>query len=92
MRASSIQALHKAGQIRYDKETSWYPAFEAELLMVSNSGPRGRNDDQFDAFAYVGLSIDQYFEAQSDDELEEEEYQEEYEKYHDLGKCSTTGY
>ena len=92
MRASSIQALHKAGQIRYDKEASWYPAFEAELLLVSNSGPRGKNDDMFDAFAYVGLSIDQYFEAQSDEDLEEDEWAEEYDKYHDLGRCEITGY
>lgn len=92
MRAKSIQAMHKARAIRYDKEASWYPDFESELLMVSDSGPRGRHDDQFDAFAYVGLTVDKYFEAMSDEEIEEEEAQEEYYDYHDMGRSFTTGY
>ena len=92
MRARSIQGKHKSGFIRYDKEKEWYPAFEAELMMVADSGPRGRNDDQFDAFAYVGLTIDQFFEAYSDEEIEEEVYQEEYELYYDQGINAVTGY
>ena len=92
MRARSIQGKHKSGFIRYDKEKEWYPAFEAELMMVADSGPRGRNDDQFDAFAYVGLTIDQFFEAYSDEEIEEEAYQEEYELYYDQGINAVTGY
>jgi predicted phage terminase large subunit-like protein len=92
MRARSIQAMHKAGMLRYDKKASWYPDFESELLTISESGPRGKHDDFFDAFAYVGLTIDQYFEAQSDEELEDEEYEEMYESYHDMGRCASTGY
>ena len=92
MRARSIQARHKCGAIRYDKRTSWYDTFEAELMMVADSGPRGRNDDQFDAFAYLGLTIDQYWDAQSDEELEEEEFAEEWENYHSMGRDKTTGY
>jgi predicted phage terminase large subunit-like protein len=92
MRARSIQAMHKAGAIRYDKESSWWPAFEAELLMVADSGPRGRHDDQFDAFAYLGLTIDQHWEAQSDEEIEDEEYEQVFEDYHDLGRDVHTGY
>ncbi len=92
MRAKSIQAMHKAGAIRYDKEASWYPAFEAELMMVADSGPRGRHDDMFDAFAFLGLTVDQYYEAQSDEESEEEEYTSMFEQYHSMGRNSTTGY
>ena len=92
MRARSIQAKHKSGAIRYDKEKEWYPDFEGELLMVSDSGPRGRHDDYLDAFAYVGLTIDQYFEAQSDQEIEDEEYESLFEDMHDLGRCAATGY
>jgi predicted phage terminase large subunit-like protein len=92
MRARSIQAMHKAGVIKYDKEASWYPAFEAELMMVADSGPRGKHDDMFDAFAYLGLTVDQFFEAQSDEEIEEEEYDALFEDYHDLGRCHVTGY
>lgn len=91
-RARSIQALHKAGQIRYDKEAHWYPDFESELLTVADSGPRGAHDDYLDAFAYVGLTIDQYFEAQSNEEIEDEEAEEEYDLFHDQGRCFSTGY
>lgn len=91
-RAKSIQGMHKSGSIRYDKEASWYPDFEGELLTVADSGPRGKNDDYFDAFAYVGLTIDQYFEAQSDEEIEDEEWEEAFEQHHDMGRCAATGY
>jgi len=91
-RAKSIQGMHKSGSIRYDKEAHWYPDLESELLTVADSGPRGRHDDYFDAFAYVGLTIDQYYEAQSDEELEEEEWEEMYFDYHSQGRCAATGY
>lgn len=91
-RARSIQGYHKSGFIKYDKEKEWWGPFEAELLMVAGSGPRGRHDDQFDAFAYVGMAVDQFYEPQTDEEIEEDEYQEAFEAYNDLGRCSTTGY
>ena len=92
MRARSIQAAHKAGGILYDKEASWYPDFEGELLMVADSGPRGKHDDYFDAFAYVGLTINQYWEAQSPEEEEDDEYELAFEEYNSMGRCHTTGY
>ena len=91
-RARSIQAMHKSGAIRYDKEASWYKGFEEELLMVSESGPRGKHDDRFDAFAYLGLTINQFWEAQTDEEIEDEEYEEIFEDYHSMGRDGTTGY
>lgn len=91
-RARSIQAMHKAGAIKYDKEASWYPDFESELLMVSESGPRGKHDDMFDAFAYLGLTINQFWEAASAQELEDEEYEETLEEFHSMGRCAETGY
>ena len=91
-RARSIQAMHKAGAVLYDKESSWYPMFESELLMVSESGPRGKHDDMFDAFAYLGLTINQFWEAQTDEEIEDEEYEEAFEEYHSMGRSATTGY
>ena len=82
----------KARAVHFDKEASWYPDLESQLLTISDSGPRGAHDDYFDAFAYIGLTIDRYWEAQSDEEIEEEEYEEAFEAYHDMGRCSTTGY
>ena len=92
MRASSIRAMHKSRSVRYDKEASWYKDFNEELSMVSASGPRGKHDDMFDAFAYLGLTIDMFWDAQTDEEIEDELYDEEYEQYHSLGRCGTTGY
>ena len=91
-RGRSIQALHKAGAIRYDRDASWFPDFYSELQTITDSGPRGKHDDSFDAFSYIGLTIDKYFEAQSDGEIEDEEYEEEYFNFHSLGRNGTTGY
>lgn len=91
-RGKSIQALHKAGAIRYDHEASWYPDFYSELQTITDSGPRGRNDDCFDAFSYVGLTIDQYFNAQSDEEIQDDEDEAEWEMFHHQGRCFSTGY
>jgi predicted phage terminase large subunit-like protein len=92
MRARSIQGMHKSGSIKYDKDAHWYPDFEGELLTVADSGPRGKHDDYFDAFAYCGLAIDMFYEAQSNQEIEDEEWEEEYELWHDHGRNKTTGY
>ena len=62
------------------------------LLTISDSGPRGRNDEQYDAFSYIGLAIAEYFTTQSDDELEEEEFDELWHDYHDQGRSHTIGY
>ena len=92
MRASSIRAMHKSGSIRYDKKASWYPDFSSELLMVAESGPRGKHDDTFDAFAYLGLTVDQYWDAQTDEEMEDEDFIEMFEDYHSMGRSVVTGY
>jgi len=91
-RAASIAAMHKSGSIRYDKKSSWYPDFESELMTISDSGPRGAHDDYLDAFAYLGLTIDQYFEAFSDKEIEDMEHEQEMEDWFDMGRCAVTGY
>ena len=61
-------------------------------MTVSDSGPRGAHDDYFDAFAYIGLTINKYYEAQTAEELEQEEYEDAFESYHDMGRCYATGY
>ena len=92
MRGRSIQAMHRSGSIKYDRKASWYDTFFSELMMVADSGPRGRHDDQFDAFAYLGLTIDQHFEAMSEEEEEEEAYDIAFDEYHDQGRNHVTGY
>jgi len=91
-RGRSIQAMVKSRAVRFDKQASWYPELEGQLLTISDSGPRGKHDDFFDAFAYIGLTVAEYYEAQSDIEREEEEYEEAFESYHSMGRSAYTGY
>jgi predicted phage terminase large subunit-like protein len=91
-RGRSIQGMVKSRSVRFDKQAEWYPALEAQLLTMSASGPRGTHDDFFDAFAYIGLTVDEYYEPPDDQMREEQEYEEAYESYHFSGRSATTGY
>ena len=91
-RGKSVQALHKSGSMRYDKLASWFPDFYSEMQTITDSGVRGRHDDYFDVLAYLGLTVDQYFEAYSDEEIEESNYEDDLFDYSSQGRCFTTGY
>ena len=89
-RARSIQGRMKAHAVRFNKAEDWYPTFEDELTKF----PRGRKDDQVDAFAYLGMMLDALIEAPTQDEMEEEEYLQELELsgYNNDGRNAVTGY
>ena len=70
-RARSIQARMRSGACRFDKDAEWYQGFEDQLLRF----PRDKHDDQVDAWAYLGLMLDKMWEAPTEKELEEEEYE-----------------
>ena len=89
-RARSMQARMRAGAVRFDKNSDWYQTFEDELMRF----PRDRHDDQVDAWAYIGLLLDQMQTAATPEELEDEEYRlalHEY-GYDEIGRNGTTGY
>lgn len=89
-RARSIQARLRAHGVKFEKDADWYPSFEDECLTF----PRGKKDDQVDAFAYVGLMLDQLIEAPTKEEEEDLEYLEELEAsgMNYEGRSATTGY
>ena len=89
-RARSIQARLRAHGVKLDKEGDWYPLFENEML----SFPRGKHDDQVDAFAYLGLLLDLLIEAPTREEEEDELYADELEAsgHTSNGRNSYTGY
>jgi predicted phage terminase large subunit-like protein len=88
-RARSIQARMRVGGAKFDKQADWYPAFENELMRF----PRDKHDDQVDAWSYMGLMLDKMTEAQTDEEIEDEEYQEELEEANAANERSKyTGY
>lgn len=89
-RARSIQGRLRAHAVKFDKSGEWYPAFEDELCKF----PRGRNDDQVDAVAYLGMMLDSLVEAPTQQDIEEEEYNDDLRNsgYSDTGRSAITGY
>ena len=64
--------------------------FENELLQF----PRAKNDDQVDAFAYLGLMLDNLIEAATKEEMDEDAYNDEYAEsgLSDSGRSRICGY
>ena len=89
-RARSFNARMRAGGVEFDVEADWYPALQNELIRF----PRDRHDDQVDALAWLGLSLDKIMEAQTQEELEEEDWEDEYNNTSDwgFGRSEVTGY
>ncbi len=89
-RARSIQGRMRAHAVKFDKSGDWYPTFEDELTKF----PRGRNDDQVDAFAYIGMMLDSLIEAPTQQEIDEDEYEYDLRTsgYADTGRSTYTGY
>jgi predicted phage terminase large subunit-like protein len=87
-RARGMQARTRARRVRFDKDADWYPDFEEEITKF----PKYAYKDQFDAFAWLGLIVDEMIEPPTSEEAEEWEYQEAFEKHMDLGRNMTTGY
>lgn len=88
VRARSIQGRMKIGDVFFQKENDWYEEFHDELRKF----PKGRNDDYVDATAYIGLLLDKMVNPPSQDELDQEELEEDYQKHNTLGRNRITGY
>ncbi len=87
-RAQSIRARMRAGKVRFNKESEWYPDFEEELLHF----PKWPYKDQVDMFAWLGLMLDEMVEAPTEEEWDEDLYEQEMEDFGEDGICLTTGY
>ncbi len=89
-RARSMQARMRAGGVKFDRRREWYADFEQELLRFD----RDVHDDQVDAFAWLGITIDKQIPGKTAKEVELDEYEEEANlfSYNDLGRSLVTGY
>jgi len=89
-RSRAIQARMRAHSVKFNKDADWYPVFENECLTF----PRGKHDDQVDAFAYLGLMLDKLIEAPTQEEIEEDEYDAELRNGESAsaGQSAVTGY
>ena len=92
LRGRSISAKMKSGAVRFDCNADWYPALESELMSMTNSGSKGQHDDSFDAFAYIGMTIEQYRQAASPAEKDEFDYWNAVEEAHMDDRSLVTGY
>lgn len=72
-RSRSIQGRVRARNVEFDKEASWWPDMESELLRF----PRDVHDDIVDAFSWVGLMLDQLVSSLTFEEQAEEDWEEE---------------
>jgi predicted phage terminase large subunit-like protein len=87
-RAQAIRNRMRAGKVRFDKNASWYPDFEEELVNY----PKHPWMDQVDAFSWLGLALEEMMFPISKKEEEDEEYNILYEDYHSMGRDNITGY
>ena len=89
-RARSMQARMRAGAVKFDTEADWFQTFQEELIRF----PRDRHDDQVDAWAYIGMMLDNMQVAMSKEEEDEEEYNEWVKEHqHEFdGRSTVTGY
>jgi len=87
-RARSIQGRMRAKNVRFNKESSWYPDFEQECLQF----PRGSHDDQVDALAWIGLGLSRMSTPIDDEEEEEMDWRRARREALPLGRSQVTGY
>lgn len=87
-RARGFQYRMRAGNVRFDKEASWYADYEEELVHF----PKWPYMDQVDASAWLGDLIAEEHQADTDKELEQYEYERMLDDEMSFGVCGTTGY
>lgn len=91
-RGRSLQRRMRAGGCRFDKEASWYPGMEAEMLRFTGTS-EAVLDDQFDSAALLSLGFDDYKEVEAEDFYDEEEWaMQRQQPRSSQGRSATTGY
>ncbi|MDX2059933.1 MAG: phage terminase large subunit [Gemmatimonadales bacterium] len=93
-RGRPLQKRHRAGAVRFDKQASWYPAYEYELLRFTGHGEAAM-DDQFDSTATLVLGLDRAPITEERDFMskEEEDFESESTRLRgNEGRSSVTGY
>ncbi len=74
--------------MKIDKEADWYPDLEEELLRY----PKNQYKDQFDAFAWLGLMLEEMVAPQTDYESDQEAYEQVFYQHMPQGRDRSTGY
>lgn len=91
-RGRSFQKRMKAGSCRFDKEASWYPGYEEELLRFTGI-TEATLDDQFDSSALLAKGFEELPEMDEEDfETSEEAGFRRSDPRKDQGRSTVTGY
>ena len=91
-RGRSLQRRMRAGGCRFDKDASWYPGFEDELLKFTGNSD-ATLDDQFDSAALLSLGFENLAHlAEEDFRSEDEEELLRADPRKATGRSATTGY
>jgi hypothetical protein len=91
-RGRSFQRRMRARACRFNKEASWYPGYEDELLRFTGHS-EATLDDQFDSSALLSLGFDDLANVEEDDFIDDEEFEARSNnprKY--SGRSKVTGY
>lgn len=92
VRGRPLQKRHRAGGMLFDKEASWYPGYEAELLRFTGTSD-ALQDDQFDSTAILAKGLEHAPLVEDEDFLTDEEMTERrLAQQEDLGRSPITGY
>jgi predicted phage terminase large subunit-like protein len=88
-RSRGMQARCRAGKVYVDMEAEWAPDFIEELIRY----PKHPFKDQFDAFGWLGLMMDEMVQPLTPDEAYEDDYMAmvNQARFHE-GRDSLTGY
>lgn len=89
-RARPLQARVRAQRVEFNTEAIWWPDLLTEMLQF----PSGPYKDIIDAMSMIFLGLDSVFEAPTQDDVEDEEYYDEYNEAmsDDGGRNIYTGY
>jgi len=87
-RAKSFSVRVRRGAVEFDKEAWWWEDLLDELIRF----PKAKHDDIVDALAWLGLTVDQYTGAPTEEQAREDAYENELEEYYDDDFNLCTGY
>ena len=75
-RARPLQGRMRSGSVEWDTEAPWYEEVKQELLSFTGLGDQ--KDDDVDSAGLICLGLKKIILAPSEEELQEQEYQEQY--------------
>jgi predicted phage terminase large subunit-like protein len=91
-RGRSLQKRMKARAVKFDKESQWYPGYEAEMLKFTGYS-EAVADDQVDSTSILSRGVDELPILDEEDFMTEEElYYASEEPRNDQGRSKLTGY